>query len=145
MAAIETATEVKIIARALLLCQEHAIDSTNNERYGTEVGSNLFAVKYENEIQSNPWRFSMKLGALSRLNLTPLNKYKYVYQLPADCLLPRFVYPANDYEIYGDRLYSNQASVELDYQFKPDVSAVPAYFSLLMSYNLAVDMVTPLS
>jgi hypothetical protein len=142
---IETATKVGLVSKALLLCQETAANSLSDDRYGVEIGANLFELIYENELQSNPWRFSMKKTALSRLNLEPLNQYKYVYQIPADCLLVRHVYPPIDYEIFGAHLYADQPSVELDYQFKPEVASCPAYFQMLMAYALARDMVQPIT
>lgn len=142
---IETSTKIGIISKALILCGEKALNALTDDRYGAEVGGNLFELIFENELQSNPWRFSMKKAALSRLNVTPLNQFQYAYQIPADCLLVRHVYPATRYEIFGDRVYTDNTSVELDYQFKPAVSAVPAYFSMLMTYALARDMVKPLT
>lgn len=142
---IETSTKIGLISKALILIGEKPLQSLSDDRYGATVGSNLFELIYENELQSNPWRFSMKKVALSRLVATPLNQFAYAYQLPSDCLLPRHVYPRGQYEIYGDRLYSDASSVELDYQFKPEITAVPAYFATLMVYALARDMVKPIT
>jgi hypothetical protein len=142
---IETSTKIGLISKALILCGETVLTSLSDNRYGAQVGANLFELLYENELQSHPWRFSMKKVALSRLNVTPLNQYQYAHQIPADCLLPRHVYPVTDYEIFGSRVYSNDTTIELDYQFKPDVGLVPAYFAMLMTYALARDMVKPLT
>jgi len=144
-ALIETNTKIGIISKALILCGEKALNSLSDDRYGAEVGGNLFELIYENELQSNPWRFSMKKAALGQLNVTPLNQFQYAYQVPSDCLLVRHVYPATSYELFGNRLYTDDVSVELDYQFKPDVSLVPAYFNMLLVYALARDMVKPIT
>ncbi len=142
---IETQTKIGLISKALILIGETPLQSLSDDRYGATVGSNLFELIYENELQSNPWRFSMKKAALARLVATPLNQYAYAYQIPTDCLLARHVYPRSKYEIFGDRIYTDHTSVELDYQFKPDITAVPAYFSMLMIYALARDMVSPIT
>lgn len=142
---IETQTKIGLISKALILIGEKPLESLSDDRYGATVGSNLFELLYENELQSNPWRFSVKKSALSRLVVTPLNQYAYAYQIPADCLLVRHVYPRTYYEIFGDRIYTDATSVEMDYQFKPDITAVPAYFSTLMVYALARDMVKPIT
>jgi hypothetical protein len=61
-------------------------------------------------------------------------------------LLPIGTYPVNlDYEIYADRIYANATSVQLEYQFKPEITACPAYFTLLMTYALYRDMVGPIT
>lgn len=145
MASIETQTEIGIISKALILCGEKPLISLSDDRYGSTVGSNLFELLYENELQSNRWRFSCGKIALSRLVATPLNEWQYCYQLPSTMLLPLGVYPAQPYEIYSDRVYTNATSFELEYQFKPDISACPAYFTLLMAYVLAKDMIKPIT
>lgn len=142
---IEAQTKIGLISKALILCSETVLSSLSDDRYGAQVGSNLFEMILENELQSNPWRFCAKKAALSRLNVTLLNQFKYAFQIPSDCLLPRFVYPATTYEIYGDRVYANQLTVEMDYTFKPEIAAIPAYFSMLLTYALARDMIKPIT
>lgn len=143
--AIETASKISLISRALILLGEQPATSLSDDRYGVTVGSNMFEILYEAELQSNRWRFACKKRALSRLSDVPLNEWQYAYQLPADCLLPIGTWPSSQYEIYGDRIYTDQTIVNLDYMFKPDADALPAYFSLLMCYCLARDMIKPIT
>lgn len=145
MASIETQTKIGLLSKALILCGEKPLNSLTDDRYGATVGSNLFEQLYEAELQSNRWRFAMAKKALSRLTDVPLNEWRYAYQLPVTMLLPIGVFPSTPYEIYADRLYTNQTSVELDHMFKPDVSDCPAYFTLLMTYALYRDMVGPIT
>lgn len=145
MASIETSSKIKIISSALVLCGEKPLNSLSDNRYGATVGGNLFETLYENELQSNRWRFACAKKALSRLTATPLNEWQYAYQLPTDMLLPLGVFPSQPYEIYANHLYTNASAVEMDILFKPDVSAVPAYFSLLMTYGMYRDMVGPIT
>lgn len=143
--AIETNSKIGLISKALILCGETPLVGLSDDRYGATVGAGLFEMLYEAELQSNRWRFSMKKGSLSRLVDEPLNEYQYVYQLPTDMLLlVGMTYP-QDYEIYGSHLYTNATSVEIEYQFKPEVDAIPAYFALLMTYVLAKDMISPIT
>lgn len=142
---IQTATKIQIISDALVLCGEKPLNSLSDNRYGATVGSNLFELLYENEIQSNRWRFSCNKAQLSRLAASPLNEWTYAYQLPSDMLLPIGCYPRQDYEIYGTRVYTNASTFALEYQFKPDVSLVPAYFNLLMVYQMAQNMIKPIT
>lgn len=142
---IETPSKIKLISDALVLIGEKPASSLTEDRYGVTVGANLFERIFENELQSNRWRFAMTKAALSQLVAVPLNEWQYAYQIPAECLLPIGVYPAQPYEIYGDHIYSNASSLELDYMFKPEVSDIPAYFAMLMTYALAKDMVKPVT
>jgi hypothetical protein len=143
--AIETQTKIAIISKALILLGEKPCTSLSDPRYGVTVGSNLFELHYEEEITSNEWRFSTTKRALSRLTNVPLNQYKYAFQLPPDMLVPSHVWPKTEYEIFGTELHTDKSAVDLTYRFKPNVSAWPAYFSLLMVYKLAKDMVNPIT
>lgn len=142
---IETTSKIKLISDALVLIGEKPTNSLSDDRYGVTVGANLFERLYEAELQSNRWRFSMRKKALSRLVDAPLNEWQYAYTIPADCLLVIGTYPACDYEIYGNHIYSNADSIELDYQFKPEIPVLPAYFTLLLTYVLAKDMIKPIT
>lgn len=143
--AIEQYTKIGIISAAAVLCGEKPVISLNEDRYAATVGSTLFEILYENEVQTGSWRFATKKWSLSRLVLTPLNQFRYAYQLPVDCLIPSHVYPRTQYEIFGDRIYTDAESVELDGRFKPPITALPAYFALLMVYSLAKDMIKPIT
>lgn len=145
MAAIETPSKIGLISKALVLLGEKPASSLSENRYGVTVGANLFELVYENELGSNRWRFAVTKAALSRLVAAPLNEWSYAYQLPSNCLEVIGTYPASQYEIYGDHLYTDAASVELDYLFKPEVSALPIHFSALLMYALALNMVKPVT
>lgn len=137
---IETSTKIGLISNALILLGEKPLNALNDNRYGATVGANMFEMIYENELQSNRWRFAMTKQALSQLVDAPLNEWQFAYQLPSDMLLPIGVFPPCDYEIYADHLYTDMTTVELDYMFKPNVGEIPAYFATLMTYRLARDM-----
>lgn len=143
--AIEVNTKIGLISKALILLGEKPLQGLDDDRYGATVGANLFELIYENELTSNPWRFASKKAVLSQLVDVPLNQWKYAYQLPADMLAPRYVFPIGLYEIYGAHLYTDMTSVELDYTFKPEISQVPAYFAILLVYALARDMCKPIT
>lgn len=142
---IEVPSKVKLISDALVLLGEKPLESLSDNRYGATVGANIFERLYEALLQSNRWRFACTKGALSQLVDAPLNEWTYAYQLPSDMLLPIGVFPACPYEIYADHLYTNASSVELDYMFKPEVSELPAYFALLLTYELAQNMSKPIT
>lgn len=142
---IETNTKIDLISKALVVLGEKPLQSLGDDRYGATVGGSLFEMIYENELQSNPWRFACTKKQLARLTSAPLNQWENAFQLPPDMLLPLYVYPRTPYEIYGDHLYTDSDTVELDFMFKPEVSKVPAYFSALLVYALARDMADPIT
>lgn len=145
MAAIETNTKIGLISKALVLCGEKPLIALDDDRYGATVGANLFELIYEEELQSNRWRFAMAKKACSRVVGTPLNEWQYSYQIPTDCLLPIGVYPLQPYEIYGDKIYTDATTVTLEQLTKPDITNVPAYFALLMVYALRKNMIKPIT
>ncbi len=143
---IETNSKIDLISKALILCGEKPLISLSDDRYGATVGANLFEMLYENEVQSNRWRFAMTKVALGKLAAAPLNQWKNAFQLPPDMLLPIGVFPADlNYEIYVDHLYTDRTTVELDYMFKPVVTSIPAYFATLMTYSLARHFYNPIT
>jgi hypothetical protein len=144
--AIETPTKIGIVSDALVLLGEKPLNTVNDDRYGATVGLSLFELLYENELQSNPWRFAAKKGSLSLFANTPRNEFARAFNLPSDMLLPLGTYPPGmRYEIYATHLYTNASTVDLEYLFKPAVSELPAYFVALLTYALAKDMIKPLT
>lgn len=158
-AAIVTQTELSMLSAALVLCGEKPLNSLTDPRYGSAVGAALFDMVYENELQSNRWRFCCKKASLAQINATPPNEWMYAFQIPTDCLLPLGFYgtgPDRSYDIYGNVIYTNITSnpgpinstvplLTFDYMFKADPSTVPSYFSLLVTYALARDMIKPIT
>jgi hypothetical protein len=158
---IITSTKVGLISNALVLCGEKPLNSISDTRYGASVGAQLFDLIYENELQSNRWRFTCTKAALALLNVIPPNEWQYAYQLPTDMLMPIGIWgvgPTQLYEIYSNHLYTNCTSnpgpqgganqtpvLTFDYQFKPDVSVCPSYFTTLLTYALAKDMIKPIT
>jgi hypothetical protein len=158
-APIVNQTELSMISAALVLCGEKPMNSLTDPRYGSSVGAALFDMVYENELQSNRWRFACKKEQLAQVNTTPPNEWQYCFQLPTDMLLPIGFWgigPDRSYEIYSNVIYTNVTSnpgpinssaavLTFDYLFKPDPSTIPSYFSLLVTYALAKDMLKPIT
>jgi len=142
---IQTFTKTGLISSALILLGEKPTNTLVSQRHGVTVGANMFETLYENELQSNRWRFATMKVALSQLVDAPLNEWRFAYQLPPEMLLSIGVFPACLYDIYGDHLYTDASSVEMDIMFKPEVSEIPAYFALLLTYRLARDMAESLT
>lgn len=158
-APIITQTKLSMLSAALVMCGEKPMNSLTDPRYGSAVGAAVFDMVYENELQSNRWRFACKKAQLARVNVTPPNEWQYCFQLPTDMLLPIGFFgigPDRSYEIYSNVIYTNVTSnpgpvnssapvLTFDYLFKPDPATVPSYFSLLVTYALAKDMLKPIT
>ena len=158
-AAIVNQSKLSMISAAVVLAGEKSLNSLTDQRYAATVGAALFDMIYENELQSNRWRFACKKTQLSQLTSTPLNEFQYCFQLPSDCLLPIGFYgigPDRSYEMYGNVLYTNVKSgpgpagagasvLIFEHMFKPDPGTLPAYFTFLVTLALAQMMIKPLT
>jgi hypothetical protein len=69
-----------------------------------------------------PWSFSFKKVQLARTINTPVNEWKYEYQLPSDRIgPPRAAFnsdqagarPFTSWEIYGDKLLTNETATAM--------------------------------
>jgi hypothetical protein len=143
---VSAPTKIRLISDAAVLLGEEPIsDLENDDRNSVVIGSNLFDRIYDDELQSNRWRFAVTKKTLSKLAAEPLNEWQAAFLLPSDLLLLIRVYPDHRYEVYGDRIYSNANRLDADYVFRPEVTAVPAYFARMVTYAVARDMARALT
>lgn len=139
------ATSISMCSNALLLIGHGTISSFTEGGAGALVASNLYDSSYENLLTLHRWRFASGKVSLSRLTATPLNEWDYAFQLPANYMLINRVIPDTDYEIFEDKIYSNQQTLDIDYVFKPAESELPAYFVKLVEYYLASQFAVPVT
>ena len=133
------ATDISMCSNALLLIGHSTINSFDDAGAGARAASNLYETVYEDAITGHPWRFAMGKKSLSKLVDTPLNEWKNAFQLPSDLLLVYRTYPRSNYEIYEDKIYSDNESVEIDYWFTPQETNLPPYFVKYLQYALAAE------
>tara|TARA_R110002153_G_scaffold269481_1_gene435103 strand:+ start:45 stop:401 length:357 start_codon:yes stop_codon:yes gene_type:complete len=118
MANVKNYTSIDLASNALLLIGEETISSFTNDTTAALVAANLYDLTYESLLTLHPWRFASTQIVLSRLTSTPVSTWKYAYQLPADFLVAQHVDNSTDmYQIYTDKLYSDNSTITLDYTF----------------------------
>jgi hypothetical protein len=147
-------TDIRICSDALLMLGGKAISSFNEGTSASNTCDRLYpGVKYST-LQSYPWSFSFKKVQLAQTINTPVNQYRYEYQLPSDRLgAIRRAYNStaigvgtfNDWVIQGDKLLTNETTVVIDYQFAPTESEMPAYFVQLLKYMMAWHLADPIT
>jgi hypothetical protein len=85
---------------------------------------------------------------------TPVNQYRYEYQLPSDRLgTIRRAYNSTqvgartftDWVIQGDKLLTNELAVVIDYQYLPTESEMPSYFIQLLKYMMTWHLADPIT
>jgi len=131
------ATDIDMCSNALLLIGHSTINSFTDAGAGARAASNLYSTIYQDALTSHAWRFSMGKVSLSKLTADPLNEWTNAFQLPGDLLMVYRTYPRSVYEIYEDKIYSDEGTLEIDYWFEPPETSLPPYFVKLMQYRLA--------
>lgn len=139
------ASKIDLISRAMLLLGTPSLNSLTSGESRANTAAALYDSTYESLLTTNRWRFAHQRQVLSKLVTAPAHTYQYAYQVPSDMLMPESVYPRSDYEIYGDKLYSNMNTVTLDYISKPAETKLPAYFQKVLEYRLAVEFCVPIT
>lgn len=139
------ASQIDIISNAMLLIGAPTINTLTDGTSRANVAAGLYSTTVDSLLTSNRWRFAHARQELSQLSTAPDHTYSYAYQLPSDCLMPVSIYPAGDYEVYGDQLHTNLSDVTLDYINRPDESKFPQYFVKLLEIRLAVEFAIPIT
>ena len=102
-----------------------------------------------------PWRFAMKTQQLSRDVAVPPVHWSYQYTLPTDRLKnePYRLYPSEqagdntirDYETVGDKLFTNQPTLFMQYNYSAAESEWPPYFVEFVAHALAARAAIPVT
>jgi hypothetical protein len=147
-------TDIRICSDALLMLGGKAISSFNEGTSASNTCDRLYPGVKFSTLQSYPWSFSFKKVQLAQTINTPVNQYRYEYQLPSDRLgAIRRAYNStaigvgtfNDWVIQGDKLLTNETTVVIDYQFAPTESEMPAYFVQLLKYMMTWHLADPIT
>lgn len=96
----------------------------------------------------------MKKALLARLATAPVNEWKYAYQLPSDRIGAPFALfnssavgasPVKHYEVFADKVYTNEVTVYVDYPFKPVEPDFPGYFVEFLVLAVAAHLALPIT
>lgn len=142
---MNTSTAIEICSRALILLGHNPISSFDEAGAGATVANAMYESSLNSLLQSHRWNFTKKKASLNRLVAAPLNEYSYQYQLPTDYLNIIKVSDNSDYEIYQDKIYSDQTSLDIDYVFRPDETQFPPLFTETLEFYLASKFAIPVT
>ena len=131
------ASDIDIASNALQKIGAGSISSFDEPGAGAAVAKALYEPLLIALLTDTYWRFAMKKQSLNQLSQTPLNEFKFAYQIPTDNLKIERIYPRIFYKIYRDLIYTDASSIEIDYAFRPDTTSLPSYFVLAFTYKLA--------
>jgi hypothetical protein len=134
-------TQFDIASRALLRVGHPAITSFED---GT-TGASIAAAEYEPlvvaRLSEYRWRFATTQVALNRLADTPVGRWQYAWQAPADALAIHAVLSAGlpvRHDRYGDKIFADiDDGLIADYSFRATEDRWPAYFTQCIGQELA--------
>lgn len=145
---------VSICSDALILLGAKPISSFNDGTDEANTADRLYPNVRDMTLSMYPWSFAYKKIKLARLLGTPINEWRYMYQMPGDRLaVPRAVFrsesvgarPFKDWEILGDKIYTNEEVIVIDYPYQTEEFAMPQYFVQLLKYMMAWHLAYPIT
>lgn len=142
---MNTTVAISICSNALVLLGHDSISSFTDEGIGAKVSSNFYETTLRSVLGSYTWNFAVKQEKLSMLTTEPLNRWKYVYQIPTDNIRVITVFPNTDYDILGDKIYSDSKDLDIDYVHRMDESYFPALFREALELHLAAKFSIPVT
>lgn len=134
---------IQISSNALILLGHPPISSFDEPGAGAQGASNLYERSYLNLLTIHRWRFATKKALLARLSASPLNGYKYQFQLPNDLLYLIKKEDGFNYEVYGDKLYSDNLTESIDYIYRVNEDNLPPYFVKMFEFFFASQLAIP--
>ena len=139
-------TGVSICSDSLILLGAKPISSFTDGTDEANSCDRLYPNVRDMTLMLYPWSFSYKKTQLAKLITTPVNEWRYEYQLPGDRLgNPRAAFrsnktnelPIKEWEIIGDKLMTNEEEMFIDYPYQTPEFAMPQYFVQLLKYMMA--------
>lgn len=138
------ASKIDLISSALVLIGDAPINSLSTGGRAQEVANSLYDRIVANELSKHRWGFARAKAQLSLTTDTPADsEWRSIYQLPSDLITFIRIRPNVNYQIYGDKVYTNTAgALYCDYIYGAPESEWPEYFAQTIVYALALDFST---
>jgi len=131
-------SKLDVINLAFSLLNKSSVGDVVNSGVFADSASRAYELLFPSSISGKSWRFATTSQELNQLvTEPPIDRWQYQYQLPSDYLAAVRTYPRMDFQIYGDKLYSNHNAVVLEYRFQPDITHCPAYYIHYLAYVIA--------
>lgn len=147
-------TKLSICSDALIMLGASPLSSFSDGTDEAQVADRLYDDVRDTIIMQYPYSWTIQKTKIARLADTPINEWKYKYQLPGDMLgNPKAVFNTSsvgatsirDFEIYSAGLYTNLEDVWIDYQYLPEPAEFPPYFVRLLKTALAAEFAEPIT
>ena len=153
MALIPVAADspLDICSRSLILIGAEPISSFDDGSTEALVCVNLYEDLVRTSLTNTRWRFATNQQVLNRLTNEPTGRYDQAYQLPTDSIMVHALTVNDnniDYQLYGDKAFANTSTADIvvaDYTFRVSEIHFPSYFTIAVTFSLAVVLATSIA
>lgn len=138
--------DIDLTNQALRMLGEFGVTSFDEGTDLAESCNRIVATTLRSLMVAHAWRFTMRKAMLAQVAETPLTEWAYQHAMPPEQIFIRAVRPApkappaDEWEIFENRILSNHATLYCDYQVEIDSAAWPAWFTNLARNALAADL-----
>lgn len=141
-------TDISICSNALATIGEEGITSFDEGTAQAKVAKQKYLQCKQNLLSLYPWVFNESEVYLARTNSSPLAKYKYLYEKPADCLVVRTIKEGRsviDYRFNNGKINTDAEKPSIVYSANVKEADMPPYFVSLLVDMLARDFLVPIT
>jgi len=137
---------IDLTNQALRMLGEFGVSSFDEGTDLAESCNRIVATTLRAMLTAYPWRFTMRKAMLAQVAEAPLTEWTYQHAMPPEQIFIRSVRPgpradpADEWEIFENRILSDHAILYCDYQVEIDSAAWPAWFTNLARNALAADL-----
>ena len=135
-------TKLSICSDSLIMLGASPLSSFTEGTSAAQICDRLYDDMLIQLLCKYPWSFTLKKVQLARLADAPASEWTPAYALPADLIGSgaRALFTS-----YAGQIFTDFTEVHIDYQFKPDESAMPSYFVQLVKYYMAWHIAEPVT
>lgn len=142
-------SELELCNEALALFDQDPISSLSEDSRTAEACARLINPTRRFNLTLHPWYFARKRASLPG-STSPDDKYKYAFNLPADCL--QLVHANQDqetrelFDLVGLQALGQESPMKITYIYDmKDYAKMPPWFYDMLTYALAIPLISALT
>lgn len=135
------ASDIQIISDSFILLGKGPVSSPTTDNPEFSAAKDIYNRLLPAVLTMHTWRFAVKNAELDEsTSISPFVRWSKVFLMPSDQLISFRTDPIINYEIFENKLYTNETSVKLEFVFKANESTFPPYFTRYITFQLAADI-----
>ncbi len=143
-------SQLSIANQAIIMLGAEPITSFDDESVQASSASSIYETTKRALLIRVPWRFAMRQANLVEDANPPLDvpnnrNWQHAWKLPSDLLQLKQVFDRPPYEVYGQRIYTNQNTCTIDYWFDTPENELPEDVVQVLVLQLAAMLAMPIT